>query len=275
MLIELPNGCISAHRRGSGRPLLVLHGGGLDHRHTEDAIEPVFEENSGWERFYIDLPGHGDSKVDPSVQSQDDVLKTVSQFADLAFNGDRFAVIGESRGSYHAMGLAHSRPDALLGMMLIVADAMPGSSADWRPKHQTLVNAPDEILNNHSPKTAERFARLVVQNSKILGKIQNTKLPAAECVDADFAARLKKNFEFSFDLSNPETAFDKPSLVVNGRQDAMAGYHDMIDGFQRYPRAAFAVLDCAGHSLAWERPELFQALAQDWLQRMDESLSSE
>ena len=59
MLIELSNGCISAHRRGSGRPLLVLHGGGLDHRHMVDAIEPVFEENSGWERFYIDLPGHG------------------------------------------------------------------------------------------------------------------------------------------------------------------------------------------------------------------------
>jgi hypothetical protein len=29
---------------------------------------------------------------------------------------------------------------------------------------------------------------------------------------------------------------------------------------------------CAGHSLAWERPELFQALARDWLHRMDEGI---
>lgn len=275
MLIELSNGCISVHRCGKGRPTLVLHGGGLDHRHMLDAIEPVFDENSGWERFYIDLPGHGDSKVDASVQSQDDVLKMVSRFADLAFNGDRFAVIGESRGSYHAMGLAHTRPNSLLGMMLIVADAMPGSTANWRPKHQTLVSAPDEISNNLSLNAADRFARLVVQNADILKKLQQTKIPAAERVDEDFAARLKKNFDFSFDLSKPTTAFDKPSLVVNGRQDAMAGYYDMIEGFQRYPRATFAVLDCAGHSLAWERPELFQALAQDWLQRMDESLSLE
>jgi len=275
MLIELSNGCISAHTRGSGKPLLVLHGGGLDRRHMVDAIEPVFQENSGWERFYIDLPGHGDSKVDASLQSQDEVLDMISRFADVAFNGDRFAVIGESRGSYHAMGLAHTRPDDLLGMMLIVADAMSASTADWRPKHQTLVSAPDEILNNLSPSAAGRFARLVVQNADILQKIQNTKIPAAERVDEDFAARLKKNFDFSLDLSRPSSAFDKPSLIVNGRQDAMAGYHDMIEGFQRYPRATFAVLDCAGHSLAWERPELFLALAQDWLQRVDENLSSE
>lgn len=272
MLIELSNGCINAQTHGSGRPILVLHGGGLDHRHMVDAIEPVFKENSGWERFYIDLPGHGASKVDASVQSQDDVLNMISRFADLTFNGERFAVIGESRGSYHAMGLAHTRPDALLGMMLIVADAMPGSTANWRPKHQTLVPASDQIANSLSPKAAERFARLVVQNSDILGKMQKTKLPAAERVDIDFAARLKANFDFSFDLSKPETAFNKPSIVVNGRQDAIAGYHDMIEGFQRYPRASFAVLDCAGHSLAWERPELFQALARDWLRRMDEGI---
>lgn len=275
MLVELSNGCISAHRRGSGRPILVLHGGGLDHRHMVDAIELVFEENSDWERFYIDLPGHGASKVDASVQSQDDVLDMIIRFADLSFNGDRFAVIGESRGSYHAMGLAHTRPDFLLGMMLIVADAMPGSTANWRPKHQILMPAPDEILNSLPPNTAERFARLVVQNADILEKILKTKIPPAERVDEYFAARLRKNFDFSFDLSKPTTAFDKPALVVNGRQDAMAGYYDMIEGFQRYPRATFAVLDCAGHSLAWERPELFQALAQDWLQRMHESLSSE
>ncbi|MDW3221459.1 MAG: hypothetical protein R8G34_00995 [Paracoccaceae bacterium] len=55
----------------------------------------------------------------------------------------------------------------------------------------------------------------------------------------------------------------------------MARYHDMIEGFHQYPRANFAVLDCAGHSLAWERPELFQALAQNWLQRLDDSLSSD
>lgn len=33
---------------------------------------------------------------------------------DTAFEGEKFAVIGESRGSYHAMGLAHTRPNDIL-----------------------------------------------------------------------------------------------------------------------------------------------------------------
>ena len=63
---------------------------------------------------------------------------------DTAFDGEKFDVIGESRGSYHAMGLAHTRPNDILGMMLIVADAMPGTSVNWHPQHQTLVEIPEE-----------------------------------------------------------------------------------------------------------------------------------
>jgi len=271
MLVKLPNGCICAEIRGSGTPMLVLHGGGLDHRHMLDALEPVFEEGSGWRRVYIDLPGHGGSKVDSSVTSQDDVLKMISAFIDQMLDGEKLAVIGESRGSYHAMGLAHTRPDDLLGMMLIVADGMPGATVDWRPTHQTLVPAPNAVSTDTSPEAAARFKRLVVQRSAILEKIENTKIPATSLTDQDLAARLKSSFNFSFDLSKPTSVFDKPSLIVNGRQDAMAGYQDMVNDFERYPRATLAVLDCAGHSLGWERPELFKALTLDWLHRMGEN----
>ncbi|TDL83762.1 alpha/beta fold hydrolase [Meridianimarinicoccus aquatilis] len=271
MLVELPNGCINVETRGSGTPVLALHGGGLDHRHMLDALEPVFEESTGWKRVYIDLPGHGYSKADASVQSQDDVLNMISAFIDLVFDGQKLAVIGESRGSYHAMGLAHARPADLLGMMLIVADGMPGSTVDWRPTHQTLVPFSEGIPKRTSPEAAARFGRLVVQSPDILQKIENIKLPAAALADDELATRLNQNFNFSFDLPNPASAFEKPTLIVNGRQDAMAGYQDMMDRFERYPRATLAVLDCAGHSLAWERPELFRALTLDWLHRMSES----
>ena len=143
MEVELPNGRIHAVKHGEGDPILIMHGGGLDHRHMQDALEPVFEDVSGWRRVYIDLPGHGASLVDDSVNCHDDVLNMVSAFASRAFDGERFAVIGESRGSYHAMGLVHTRPQDIIGMMLIVADGMPGSSVDWRPEHQTLVKIPE------------------------------------------------------------------------------------------------------------------------------------
>ncbi|WP_052418537.1 alpha/beta fold hydrolase [Pseudooceanicola atlanticus] len=268
MEIDLPMGKIHAAIRGEGAPILIMHGGGLDHRHMLDALEPAFKNSSGWRRVYMDLPGHGKSIAHDSVEGQDDVLSMISAFIDAAFDREKFAVIGESRGSYHAMGLAHTRPDDILGMMLIVADGMPGSSADWRPEHRTLVTMPDAESSQASPEAAARLSRLVVQRPDVLQKIERTKVPASALVDGRLAEKVRDNFNFSFDLADPTRVFDKPCLVVNGRQDAMAGYQDMLDGIERYPRATLAVLDCAGHSLSWEQPELFKALTVNWLQRM-------
>lgn len=44
---------------GTGRPVLVLHGAGVDHREAEACFEPVLEGVSGLRRIYPDLPGMG------------------------------------------------------------------------------------------------------------------------------------------------------------------------------------------------------------------------
>ena len=268
MDVELANGRIHSVEHGTGTPILIMHGGGLDHRHMEDAFEPVFKGTEGWKRVYIDLPGHGASLVNDCVVSQDDVFGLISDFATHAFGGRPFAVIGESRGSYHAMALAHTRPQDMLGMMLVVADGMPGATVDWRPDHTTLVRIPETKLNSASPEARTRFSRLVVQSSDILEKIERTKVAASKLADQGLAERLKSNFNFSFDVFEKERIFEQPCLVLNGRQDAMAGYQDMMDCLEKYPRATFAALDCAGHSLAWEQPELLKSLTSNWLQRM-------
>jgi len=41
-------GTIYYETYGDGRPMLVLHGGYLDHRHMVSAIEPLFEQRAGW-----------------------------------------------------------------------------------------------------------------------------------------------------------------------------------------------------------------------------------
>jgi len=154
------------------------------------------------------------------------------------------------------------------GMMLVVADGMPGATVDWRPKHQTLVPLSEQDTVSASQEALARFERLVVQSSEILDKIELTKVPAAELADQKLAERIRSNFNFSFDLSKPPAPFEEPCLIVNGRQDAMSGFQDMMDGIENYPRATMAILDCAGHSLAWEQPDLFKALTVNWLSRM-------
>lgn len=43
----------------------------------DNAMEPLFEKRSGWKRIYIDLPGMGFSKPQPSIQNSDDILDAI------------------------------------------------------------------------------------------------------------------------------------------------------------------------------------------------------
>ncbi|TNE37624.1 MAG: alpha/beta hydrolase [Alphaproteobacteria bacterium] len=259
---------------GTGTPLLVLHGGKLDHRHMVDALEPSFERQSEWRRLYLDLPGHGLSDASETVSTQDDVLDILIEFTEKILPDQRFAVIGESRGSYLARGITHKKPTEVCGMMLIVPGDFGTESAKHLPPHQTMVTA-DDLRSDLAPEEIARFDRLVIQNAEILDKIRRTKIPASALHDTAMEARINDHFEFSFDLGTPQTTFTDPCLILSGRQDAIAGYRDAIEMLAHYPRASFALLDHAGHSLAWEQPELFHALMKDWLKRVQYGLDAE
>ncbi|MEQ9675300.1 MAG: alpha/beta hydrolase [Roseovarius indicus] len=251
--------------RGTGRPILVLHGAKLDYRHMLDAIEPAFSGVSGWKRVYIDLPGHGQSPAPPDLKDMKGVVQAVIDFAEANHPGQPVALIGESRGSHVAEGLAMLRPDLVAGLCLIAPGGnSPGSI---RPDHETLVPASD--IRDTLPEAAKaRFDRLVVQSPDIAEKIVATKLPAAAQHDPDLEARIQKAFGFSDDPQITGGQCEAPSLILSGRQDSIAGYDDALAMLPRFPRATFALLDTAGHSLAWERPDLVAALIRDWLDRL-------
>lgn len=47
------------------------------------------------------------------------------------------------------------------------------------------------------------------------------------------------------------------------------GYLDAWQLLEKYPRATFAVLDMAGHNLQIEQPDIFEALVDNWLDRLE------
>ena len=77
-------------------------------------------------------------------------------------------------------------------------------------------------------------------------------------------------YAFSFDLTAAEASFTKPTLIVAGRQDTTVGYRDAWAIIEDYPRATFAVFDRAGHLLGGEQPQLWPALVDEWLDRVEE-----
>ncbi len=145
MKCRLTKGEVNYEVRGSGRPLLVLHGGYLDHRHIVNVMEPSFNESSKWQRVYPDLPGHGQTSISDSIQNHNQVLDVLSEFIANICPNETYAVAGESRGGFLARGLTVKEPEKIDGLLLIVPGRYAVADPTNLPTKVTLESA-DELL---------------------------------------------------------------------------------------------------------------------------------
>jgi pimeloyl-ACP methyl ester carboxylesterase len=96
--------------------------------------------------------------------------------------------------------------------------------------------------------------------------------PARRIADRQFLDPIRADpGRYTLDEINTKSVFNAPTLIIVGRQDTRVGYEQAWILAQRYPRATFALLDRAGHELPVGNQELFAALVNDWLDRVEEA----
>jgi pimeloyl-ACP methyl ester carboxylesterase len=242
---------------GAGRPVLVLHGAGVDHREAEACFEPVFDDVAGFRRIYPDLPGMGRTAAD-GLSSAEDVLDTLLAFAAEVTDGAEYLLIGHSAGGYYAQAMAAREPARVVGLAL-VCPLLPGLRDV--PEHRVVVGAGelgDDVFRSY----------FVVQTPGMLERYERHVRPAAALVDQAALERIGERWELAID---PGPAYPGPTLVVAGRLDSVVGYAAAVDLVDRYPHASLAVVDDAGHALPHEQPDLLRALITDWLARVQRS----
>ncbi|MCB2317601.1 alpha/beta fold hydrolase [Clostridium tagluense] len=136
-----------------------------------------------------------------------------------------------------------------------------------------ILKRDDELLSQLEPSDVEGFSSIhVVQSKEVWYRYRDEILPGLKVADNDFLLNLQENgYAFSFDVDRLKEKFNKPTLMLLGRQDSSVGYKDSWSILDNYPRATFAVLDRAGHNLQIEQVELFNSLVTEWILRVDES----
>jgi len=258
--------------QGEGHPLLSLHGFSPDHRLMSGCMEPIFKYRSGWQRVYPDLPGMGRTPGKEWITNSDQVLDIVLEFIDQVIPGQRFVLAGESYGGYLARGIIYRRPEVVDGLLLICPMIIADHAKRSVPPHVTLVKDA-ALLSSLEPGEREEFESLaVVQSQGIWERTRDEVIAGVSIADEDFLTRLQTNgYPPSFDV-DAAPPFEKPTLILVGRQDAIVGYQDAWEILENYPRGTFVVLDRAGHNLQIEQETLFNALVNEWLDRVEENL---
>ncbi|MBY8988056.1 MAG: alpha/beta hydrolase [Candidatus Lokiarchaeota archaeon] len=254
MECKLKNTIIYYKTYGEGLPIINLHGFTLDHRVLEGCMEPIFNKRNGYKRIYFDLPGMGKTKAESWIKNSNQMLNLCIEFIKRIIPKQRYLIVSESYGSYLARGIIYKNPKYVEGALFICPVMKAEQNKRSLPKNNNLITQP---------------------NVKMLDRYKKEIQPAIDIANTTFLNEFaKRGYPFSFDVDEKIKSFEKPSLFLLGRQDLTVGYRDAWDIVEKYPYATFAILDQAGHGLQVEQEELFNALVNEWLDRIESSLSN-
>ncbi len=247
---------------GSGTPVLLIHGWGMDKRLMTSCFESVFEEIGGFRRFYIDLPGMGASEAG-SITTTDGLLEAVCAFADDII-GEPCIIAGESFGGLIARGFIKVRREMTNGMILVCPCVIPGVRAG-RVEPLRVMERDDEFLSGLTKEQYDSFTYMnVILTKDVYERYMRDIQPAIDIQDRHFLDEVLVG-GFSYDVDDVEEPYEQPCLIITGKQDTEVGYKDQFDLMKNFSASTYCVLDRAGHNLQIEQPGMFGDIVKNWL----------
>jgi pimeloyl-ACP methyl ester carboxylesterase len=260
---------VFAHEVGSGIPVVLLHGFGLDHRSLLP-LERTFEGSGRWRRIYLDMPGATGSSAKAIGSSQEVANSVITEI--LARVGEEpFAILGNSFGGMIARYVAHELRPRVLGLAT-VAGVFIAPRGERTVPPRTVLKVEPEIVPLLGAALEQYREDAVVESTADARAFLQYILPGIDGADTQALDRISGQYPFG---REPEDAhpqpFVQPTLHITGRQDDVVGYVDAWSRIDHYPRASFATLDAAGHNILFEQFGLCSALVIDWLARIREA----
>ncbi|MHB8115085.1 MAG: alpha/beta fold hydrolase [Acidithiobacillus ferrivorans] len=244
---------------GQGRPLVLLHGWGMESR-VFASWRPFLEAHFTCVSY--DLPGHGQTPCAPSGLAWSASLEGLRQM--LAQEAPKPLLLGWSLGGLLALGIALQHPELLDGLVLVSSSPAFCQRSDWSPAipAATLEDFAQR-LREDPQGTRRRFLALQVLNDpqgrRALEGLSVWPMPDQRCL-ADGLGLLRE-----VDLRAQLTALPMLVHLLHGRQDRIvpigaADYlHTQLSG-SRITR-----LERAGHAPFLTQPQACtQALLETW-----------
>lgn len=247
---------------GEGTPVLIIHGWGISRLTMKAAFEPVFSDIGGYKRFYIDLPGMGNSEHG-DVKNSDDILRHLHQFA-VDVIKDSFIIATQSYAGLLARGFVNKYSSLIRKIILLCPCIIPGVK-QGRVEPLTVVEKDDELLSQLTREQYSSFTMMnVVLTRPVWERYERYIMPALESADWDFLNNTLDG-AFSFDPDDLPSPCTIPTLIIAAKQDTEVGYKDQFDLMDIYTNSTYCAVDRAGHNLQIERPELFEGIVRSWL----------
>lgn len=229
-------------RRGSGRPLVLLHGYPLD-RTTWGRVAEILERE--YDLIIPDLRGFGASDV---MEADRSIIEYASDVAGLLerLRVRRAHVVGHSMGGYVALAFAREFADKTAGLGLVssqvLADSDEKKAARQANAREIMEQGIAGVAEGMAPKlshepSVQEFVRDVISRQRPLG--------LAVALDA-MAGRP--------DATDVLRSFGGPAVIVHGDADELIPVERGREMREALKSAHYLELPGAGHMPMMENP---------------------
>lgn len=264
--------------RGSGYPLILLHGGpGLDHHEFSDYLDSLTDR---YHLILVDQRSQGLSDRTPeSTWTLQQMAKDVVSLAE-ALKLDRYAVLGHSYGAFVALQNAVDFPGK--AAQTIVSGGLPSASFLVRVQENLEKFEPVELRQQvndswsreNSARTQEDFASLMHDQlpfhfgNPLDPRITDYEQRSAETVYAPdmlrhFAIQEYGGIEVLEQLPN----VSQPMLVLAGRLDRTCVVEGAEATAKATPHAELVIFELSGHMTFVEEQDKYLRVVRDFLDR--------
>lgn len=244
-----------------GMPLVFLHGATADHNSMMNTFEQYFPgPGGGYRRFYVDLPGHGESDCPFLRASMADLLADVGGFLRGNFARPP-CVVGYSMGGFLALKLAETT--AFPALFLIAPPVYTNKERIKKPKK--IETAADELSEEERKSADSRYLLLSAKkNSRTLQGYKANQVPGFFPARWIYQARLFRN-AIAANLTIDPRRITSSSAFLVGQQDLLVGYRDQFELSSKLRFSEYhSFYDC-GHFLPLECSQ-FGGIFLNWLE---------
>lgn len=278
-LVDIGDTELHVVERGSGHPLLLLHGGpGLDHRMFGDYLDGLAD---ACRLIFVDQRANGRSGRPPEstwtlAQHAADVGLLAS-----ALGLGRFAVLGHSYGSFVALQHAVDFPGQ--ASQTIISSGVPGSRFLMSHVERELAAFEPENLRRQVTESWTR--EQTVQSADELAMLMSQQLPfhfgdpldpriadyERRTAGAVFSPEVLRKFSAdgygSIEVEDRLAAVPQPVLVLAGRFDRTCSVEAAACIASGISGAEMVVFEHSGHMTFAEETDQYVASVRDFLRR--------
>lgn len=234
---------LAYERRGTGAPLVLLHGYPLDHRIWDD-VAPLLADT--FELIIPDLRGFGGSSTVDTFSAMEDYAADIAALLDQ-LEIQKAAIVGHSMGGYVALAFARLYPNRVTGLGLVSSQVLADPPDRKEGRYKSAAEVADKgigsVVAAMAPKFTsdarlQEFAKQVMEGQEPAGYIGALKA-MAERVDS---TPLLSSFNF-------------PVVLVHGDADALIPVDRAREVKAAIPDAHLIEVSGAGHVPMLEAPQ--------------------